>query len=337
MRQALVVWRVMPAISAALFVVSAVAFSVAAVEQTEGLSAQILGYDGGTVRIVAVRPDGGAGPSRFTQWLIEFSDVHGVSVAYSADSESGVVGLYDPLLRFRGRSGALFAPLAASGSRPVAVLSTALPADGVVGSGLLTGGVAVLGTFRPEVQFDARYPAVLTNLPAAQPGSGVYLFAGLRGGEGDALLSLFSKGGLDIKNLAVREPATVGFILSTLYGGIVMAFAGLSILGSLLVTHIHSFLLRRRLVIAAVLGATAGDLRRLLLERLVPLVAVGIGAGALAALGVLLSLRDALQTAPGTIAEVAVGAVAVCVVVWVVILGWVSSWEVRRCRRVLSR
>ena len=336
MRQAFAVWRIMPAINAALLAVSAVAFSLASAEGSVGMSARGLGYDGETVRIVAVQEESETGASSFTQPLVDFSETHGLSVAYSAYSESGVVALYDPALRYQSRSSALFAPFAASGSEPAAVLSAAVPEVVGARSGLLPDGVTMLGTFSSEVQFDSRYPVVLENLAAGQPGSGVYLIAGLGESDRTALTDLFSQNGMEIKNLAVQKPVTVKYILSTLYGGIVVAFAILSVLAALLVTHVHSFLLRRHVTIAAVLGASAGDLRRLLLGRLVPLVTIGTAGGALIELGILLSIRHAMQTTPGTVVNAFAASLMACVLLWVVILAWVSTWEIRRCCRAVS-
>jgi hypothetical protein len=289
------------------------------------------------VRIVAVQTEGVTGSGRFTHSLIDFSDDHGLSVAYSANSGSGVVALHDPSLRYESRSGALFAPLVTSGSKPAAVLSTSLSQAAGVRSGLLADGVKMVGTFQSDVQFDSRYPAVLENMAGAQPGSGVYLIAGLAESDRTRLALFFSQNGIEVKDLTVQTPVGAGYILSTLYGGIVMAFALLSALAALLVTHVHSFLFRRHLTIAVVLGATTGDLRRLLLGRLIPLVVAGTSAGVLAGLGVFLSLRPVMQISPATIGHAWAVSLTACALLWAAILTWVSWWETRRCHGALSR
>lgn len=326
----------MPAISAALLVASAVAFSLSTAEGSAGLAAQELGYDGETIRIVAVEADDEAGTERFRQALIGFADTHHASIAYSAYAESGVVAVQDSLHRFRGRSGALAAPLAASGSKPAAVLSTRVPEAAGVRSGLLGSGVSLVGTFESEAAFDSSYPALVENMAAARPGSGVYLVAGLPDSDRSALRLLFSRSGIRIVNWDVQTPAAVGYILSTLYGGIVMAFAMLSALAALLVTQIHSVLLRRRLIVAAVAGATRRDLARLLLGRLVPLVTAGSAVGVLVDAGVFLFLRGVMQIGPATIGRAVALSLGGCVLLWMVILACVSWWETRRCWRAVS-
>lgn len=337
MKQVLPVWRVTPAVNAALLVVSAVAFSVGMLEGSASLAARELGYAGQTIRVVAVEGADASGEDRLTRALVRFCDAHGTSVAYSANAESGVVGLYDPAHRYRNRSGALSAPLERAGPVPAAVLSTAFARAVGDRAGLLDDGIMLVGTFSSEVQFDNRYPVVLENLPAVRPGSGTYLIAGLAEGDRDALRLLFAQNGMEVVDLAVHTRVGVGDILSTPYGGTVLAFATLSALATSLVTGIHSVLHRRRLAVAVAAGAAPGDLRRLLLDRLVPLVAVGTGAGVLVVLGVLLFLRPVMQIDAGTIARTAAADLLGCLVLWAVILTWVTRREARRHHRVLPR
>jgi hypothetical protein len=337
MKWSVAVWRVVPAISAALLVIGTVAFSVGSAESSEGGAKRGLGYAGEMVHVVAVQQDSDVQGYLNARALIDFCDTQGVSVAYSAYPESGVVGLYDPDHRFRNHQGALFAPLEKSGSRPVALLSTAVSRAPVDHSGLVDAGVEFTGTFSSDVQFDNKYPAVLQNLVAARPGSGTYLVAGLADSKREALTLFFARNGLEIQNLAVETPVGVRDVLLTPYGGAAMTFAALSALAALLVTHLHSFLLRRQLAVAASIGAGVGDLRRLMLARLVPLVAAGTAIGAVVMSGILLSFRGAMQIGVTTLGQVGGASLVGCLLLWVMILLWVSWWETRRYQRALPR
>jgi hypothetical protein len=107
----------------------------------------------------------------------------------------------------------------------------------------------------------------------------VYLFAGLDAGDEEAMRALFADYEMEIVHLDVEEELTLVGWFSTLYGAVVACFASLALLAALLVVCGQVALCLQRLMVAARCCATPGDLRRLLLQRLLPQAALGLLSG----------------------------------------------------------
>lgn len=327
-------WRILPAVSAALLVVTLASFSLYAVETERGVAARSFGYAGQAWRVIVVT--GTTDDNPLSDALRKFCDESDASVAFSS-AGSGVVTLYDPANRFRDPGGSLYRRLSDAGKEPAALLSTGIGGALDKRSAIVPEGVELLGTFDPAVQFDGQYPALVANLAAAPVHSGVFRFAGLNPGDEAALQDLFARQGAEVIRLDVEDPVTFSEFWSTLLGIIVVVFVLLSLLSALFVAQSYASVSRARLIVASLCGATRRDLRLLLVGRLLPLVAAGTLAGVAVTLVMVLLLRRAMLADLATIVAALVTALLACVAAWALTIVWITWSEGRKVSRALPR
>jgi hypothetical protein len=289
-------------------------------------AAMQLGYSGPTVTVVAFENANGR-PGE----LIHSLETHGASVAFTPSPDSGVVTLVDNRHRFIGRDGrSLVEPLEAIGA-PAALVSSTLPV--AVGTAFLPSGTRMVGRFEPTVQIELRYPVILQTLGTASVSSGVFLLAGTHLSD-EELAAMFAGSGFEVVHLARQKAIRPVELFVSPFGAACTIFAVLAAGAAGLTARIDAMRARQTLAVAVVLGAPARELRRLVLRRVLPPLAVG------SCFGVAIGVWGIGCTRAATSDAIMVAAAAgllVSVVVWVLALEWIAVSEARKARRAIPR
>lgn len=339
--EVLSVWRIIPAVSSALFVLVLGAFSFVLLESSEQRVAGNLGYVGATMRVTVIPADGYVGSEQLTNAVVAFADAHGLSVAYTRSDRTGLVTVLDEHGRFANGDGHVADLLGPVGAGPTVAVSTVLARSPSLTSMLQQPGDPVeTGTFEPDVMFGERYPALLFNADARPFGEGVYLIAGADalGTDGDfdeATAQFFQSNGMAVVGLTALDAGTLQGIvresLRSAYGVVALLFGVVTALTQLFVLLIFAALVRDRSIVAAVLGATRRDVRALVLRRLGGQVLAGSAAGAALSLAVVLAMDGPALTDLRTRIAVVLVTFAGGLVVSL-LMGWCVAW--REARRV---
>lgn len=329
-------WRVMPGVGAALFIVALASVTIYWAESSRGAAARAFGYEGEeTWRVIAITsPD--TDEVRLSEALADFCDDQNAAMGFSS-GDSGVITLYDPNGQFAHAGADLYEPLAAAGSQPAALLSTAVAVEESERAAVVREGVELVGTFDPLTQFDGVYPVLIQNLAAGPVRSGVFRFVGLTSGDEAAVEAAFVAERAEIIRVDIEERVSFVDFWATVLGRLVVLFTLVSLVTTTLIVVAYMSLSRARLQVASLCGATAGDLRRLVLRRLVPLMGLGLLAGLACISLAVLSFRDAMLTGPATIASAFGVAVGICCAALVVIVACVAWWQGRTLGRALPR
>lgn len=304
-----------------------------------------LGHTGATVRVIVVPDAYYTGPERLTMALIRFAAEHEVSVAFAQSYDTGLVTVLDEHDRFHNSEGSLGALLDAPGSGRSAAFATAI--EGSVGSWAgrhLPAEVEFAGTFRSDVTFEERYPMLLLS-PEARPfDTGVYLFASNDATrDGDALSSevvrFFEAQWMNVVDAMPLSDASIRTLLARNmaqpYGVIALMFFGIVALAQLVVMRIHAALFRERLFVAAVLGAAKRQLRRIVAQRLLQLVAAGLIMGTALSLLVVVASQGLALAEPGPRVAVIALALAVSALTSMLMCAFVAWREARKVARAV--
>lgn len=324
--------HMLAAATAALLVLVLGTTGVLVVENRTSAVAASLGYDGATVRIhVMDLGDRDAAADA----ILDFADQTASAVAYTPASDAGLVTIYDPHGLFRGPEGPLYAPLAAAGDAPAALVADRLGADVDDLRAVLSPATDVVGSVSPGVGFAASRPMVIRN-PAAGPlGGGLYVLAGDGVTDAQQLVDTLLADGA-----WVSEATVVGSVPLAPFDGpraaILAALLAVFVVTSALLIVLDVARGADRARVAALLGAGRRDLRRVL-GSIWPRLAVGCGAGLLAVLAVTAVAAWRLTTAGWVLAVTITGATATAVLWCLVVAGGAVRWQAWRCSRALPR
>lgn len=294
-------WRIAPSLTSAIIVTLGSLFSFILLESQQQQIAGHLGYDGATLRVVAIPESGDFLPSTLTSAVIDFVAQRRLAVAYSRSYGTGIVTLFDEDGLFRNSESSLIEFLGSNGIDARAAIASELYSTLEEPGTLLPQGVELTGTYQSNTMFEERYPVILFNTEAQPFGEGVYLLAGDRlatdpRGTLEGVVETFGSTGMEVVDVALTSEASVSVVLArimgTMYGVVVLMFAGIVLIAQLLVFSIHAALGRERLVILAVLGESKHGLRLRTVRNLLTLATAGIIVGCALSLMVVLGAME---------------------------------------------